>query len=122
MASNLTKAEFIAELRAGTKNFSLMAIDVFRSLPDSEEGRIIGKQFLRSSLSVGFNYRAVCRSRSKAEFYSKLCITIEEADQTLFWLEILMDSKIVHKNKTSKFENEGQEIMSILSTARKNTK
>jgi four helix bundle protein len=99
-----------------------MAIRIFQELPRSGEAKIIGNQFLRSALSVGANYRAVCRARSKAEFYAKLSITVEEADETLFWVEILIESEIVAKDKISKFEAEGHEIIAILSAARSNTK
>jgi four helix bundle protein len=71
-----------------TKVFVLDAIKFYQSLPKTEEAKMIGRQFMRSSSSVGANYRAACRSRSKAEFYSKLSIVVEEADETAFWLEI----------------------------------
>jgi four helix bundle protein len=90
-------------------------------LPKTEEWAIIGKQFLRSALSVGANYRAVCRARAKAEFFAKLSITIEEADESLFWLEILTESQIVASDNVQNFEKEGKEIVSVLSVARKNT-
>ena len=122
MTSVSAKDVFVAKMRTRTKQFGLMAIRIFQELPRSGEAKIIGNQFLRSSLSVGANYRAVCRARSKAEFYAKLSITVEEADETLFWVEILIESEIVAKDKISKFEAEGQEIIAILSAARSNTK
>ena len=82
------KEVFVEEFKKRTKQFVLRSIKLFQSLPQTEEARIIGKQFLRSSSSVGSNYRAVCRARSKAEFYAKLSIVVEEADESLFWLEI----------------------------------
>jgi four helix bundle protein len=122
MTSASAKGVFVAKMRTRTKQFGLMAIRIFQELPRSGEAKIIGNQFLRSSLSVGANYRAVCRARSKAEFYAKLSITVEEADETLFWVEILIESEIVAKDKISKFEAEGHEIIAILSAARSNTK
>ncbi|WP_305952818.1 four helix bundle protein [Emticicia oligotrophica] len=86
-----------------------------------DEAKIIGKQLLRSASSVGSNYRAVCRARSQAEFYSKLSITIEEAEESLFWLEILVESNIVAKNKLHELIKEAEEIVKVLSKARKNT-
>jgi four helix bundle protein len=77
-----------------TKNFALDNIRFFKSLPKTDEARIIGKQLLRSSTSVASNYRAACRSRSRQEFYAKICIVVEESDETLFWLELLADSGI----------------------------
>ena len=109
-------------MRMRTRKFSLDAIKIFRILPTTGESQIIGKQFLRSALSVGANYRAVCRARSKAEFFAKLSITIEEADEVLFWIDILHDSGIVNHDKFSTFEQDGKEIVAILSTARKHTK
>ena len=116
------KEIFVAAMRARTKEFAMMSIGIFRDLPKSGEARIMGDQFLRSSLSVASNYRAVCRARSKAEFFAKLSITVEELDESLFWYEILVDSGIVPKSGISKFETEGQELLAILSKARKTTK
>jgi four helix bundle protein len=78
------KEQFVERMRMRTKMFSLDAIRIFKILPTTSESQIIGKQFLRSALSVGANYRAVCRARSKAEFFAKLSITLEEADEVLF--------------------------------------
>jgi four helix bundle protein len=119
---NNSKEEFVEKFRKRTKAFSLEALKLFQKLPKTEEAKIIGKQFLRSALSVGANYRAVCRSRSKAEFYAKLSITIEEADETMFWIEILKESQILRSDSISQFEKEGKEIVAVLSTARSNTK
>jgi four helix bundle protein len=66
---------------------------MYRKLPRKEEARVIGKQILRSGTSIGANYRAACRSRSKAEFTAKLGIVLEEADETVFWLELLLQAK-----------------------------
>lgn len=116
-----TKEEFIQKLLAKTKDLTLHSIKVFQALPKTEEAKIIGRQFLRSSTSVGANYRAVCRARSKAEYYSKLSITLEEADETMFWLEIIIESGLLAKNKLSTMLDEYEEIVKILSKARKNT-
>ncbi len=115
------KNDFIEEFKKRTKDFTLRNIKVFQSLPKTEEAKIIGKQLLRSASSVGANYRAVCRARSQAEFYAKLSITIEEADESLFWLEILVESNIVPENKLSELMKEAEEITKVLSRARKNT-
>ena len=115
------KEAFIEEFKKRTKAFTLRNIKVFQSLPKTEEAKIIGKQLIRSASSVGSNYRAVCRARSQAEFYSKLSITIEEADESLFWLEILVESNIVAENKLHELIKEAEEIVKVLSKARKNT-
>ena len=116
------KNAFATALQARTKEFVLRSIKVFRALPPTEEARIIGKQFLRSASSVGANYRAVCRARSQNEFFSKLSITVEEADESLFWLEIISESGILPVEKLAPIMKESEEIIKILSRARKNTK
>jgi len=79
-----------------TKKFVVDNIKFFRTLPKTEEAKIIGRQLLRSSSSVGANYRAACRARSKAEFHSKLSTVVEESDESVFWLEILVEAEIVN--------------------------
>jgi four helix bundle protein len=96
-----------------TKVFAIRAIRLCRSLPASQEGRIICRQLLRSATSVGANYRAVCRSRSSAEFIAKLGIVLEEADETLFWLELLVDGGIASPEKCSALRQEANELVSI---------
>ncbi len=75
------------ELRERTKRFAIAVVRLFRSLPRTDEARVIGRQLLRSATSVAANYRAVCRARSKAEFIAKVGVVVEEADETVFWLE-----------------------------------
>ena len=117
-----SKDVFIEEFKKRTKLFTLRSIKLFQALPKTEEARIFGKQFLRSASSVGANYRAVCRARSQAEFYAKLSITIEEADESLFWLEILGESEIIPESRLTELMKEAEEIVKVLSKARKNTK
>jgi four helix bundle protein len=111
--------EFAEGFRNRTKAFALRIIKLFQSLPKTDEARIIGKQLLRASTSTAANYRAACRARSQAEFNSKLSICVEEADETLFWLEILVESGIIEKNKLELLMKESTEIVSILSKSRK---
>ena len=92
---------FNDEFRDRTKQFALRIIKLFRSLPKTEEARIIGKQLLRSGCSVGANFRAATRARSNAEFYSKLSIVVEEADESAFWMELLIESEIMPGKKLS---------------------
>ena len=113
------KIDFITALKARTKQFVLDSIRFYQSLPKTEEARIIGRQYMRSSSSVGANYRAACRSRSKAEFHSKLSIVVEEADESAFWLEILSDSEIVRAVEVSALLKEANEILAIVAKARK---
>jgi four helix bundle protein len=115
------KEEFVEDFKRRTKEFVLRSVRVFQALPKTEEAQILGKQFLRSASSTGANYRAACRARSKAEFYAKLSITIEEADESLFWMEILVESKTIPPNRLENLMQEVTEIVKVLSKARKNT-
>lgn len=99
------KARFVESLKLRTKNIALQAINLSREIPKSEEGKIVHRQLIRSATSVGANYRAACRGRSKAEYFAKLSITVEETDETLYWLEILEEANIVKCN-LSKFKND----------------
>ncbi|MDB5226261.1 MAG: four helix bundle protein [Bacteroidota bacterium] len=110
-----TKSKFADELKQRTKKFAVDSIHHFRKLPKTDEARIIGKQFLRSATSVAANYRAVCRARSDAEFYSKLCIVVEEIDETVLWLEIMEESDIAQSKSLLK---ESDELMRILSVSK----
>jgi four helix bundle protein len=83
------------QLQARTKAFAIRIIKAFARLPRDEAARIIGKQFLRSEISLAANYRAACRARSAADFISKVSIVAEETDETLFWLELLVESELV---------------------------
>jgi four helix bundle protein len=109
------KSDFATELKNRTKKFAIESIRHFRKLPKTDEAQIIGKQFLRSSTSVAANYRAVCRARSEAEFYSKLCIVVEEIDETVLWLEIMDESDI---SKSEALYKEADELMKIMSVSK----
>jgi four helix bundle protein len=111
-----SKSKFADEMKKRTKKFAIDSIHHFRKLPNTDEARIIGKQFLRSSTSVAANYRAVCRARSNAEFYSKLCIVVEEIDETVFWLEVMQDAEIA---KSESLFKEADELMRILSVSKR---
>ena len=105
------------ELRQRTKKFSIDIIHFIKSLPKSDEGKIISNQLIRSATSVGANYRAVCVARSNAEFYAKLCIVVEEADETIYWLEIL--NEITRSNsELDRLLKESNELTSIFSKSR----
>ena len=118
MESN-NKIDFINALKTRTKQFVLNSIKLYQSLPKTEESKIIGRQFIRSSSSVGANYRAACRSRSQAEFYAKMSIVVEEADETAFWIEILTESRITNSNQSAELLKEANEILAIVAKARK---
>jgi four helix bundle protein len=90
----LVRAE---ELKARTKRFAIRIVRLSQSLPKTNEARVIGNQVLRSGTSIAANYRATCRARSRAEFLAKLGIVVEEADETVFWLELLEETGILAK-------------------------
>ncbi len=114
--------EFAEVMKGRTKALALRIITLFQNLPKNEEARIIGKQLLRSSTSVAANYRAACRARSNAEYFSKICIVVEESDETLFWIELLIEANIVKENKLSALKQEILEILSILSKTKRSIK
>jgi four helix bundle protein len=114
-----TGQSFNEAMRGRTKQTALRVIRLFQQLPRTAEAGILGKQLLRSGTSVAANFRAACRGRSTAEWFSKLCICVEEADETLFWLEMLGDAAIVPKARLQQLEQEYLEIVSVLATARK---
>ncbi len=118
----MTNYEFGQLIQYRTKHFALQVIQLFNSLNADASAKIIGKQLLRSATSVAANYRAALRARSKREFYSKLCIVVEETDESLFWLEILEESKIAQKDSLDHLKLEITELLKILSKARKNAK
>ena len=92
---------------------------MFRRLPKTEEAKIMGRQVLRSGTSVAANYRAVCRARSKAEFAAKLGIVVEEADETVFWLELLVESGIVPEERARGLTDEAKELLAIFVVSRR---
>ena len=113
---------FAEEFKARTKKIAVDVIIYCKSLPKSDEAFIIKKQLIRSSTSVAANYRAVCRARSDAEFFSKLSIVVEEADESVFWLEIIKDAEISNTKETSSILNEATEILKIVAKSRKTLK
>ena len=101
------------ELKLRTKNFSLTIIDLVEKLPNSISVRVVANQIVKSGTSVGANYRAVCRARSDREFVSKMNIVLEEADETLFWIEIIMDKQWINKPELEVIWKEGNELTAI---------
>lgn len=101
------------EMKVRTKRFSLMVIDLAEKLPNSNVIRSIAIQIVRSGTSVGANYRAVCRARSDKEFISKMNIVLEEADETLFWLEIIKEKMWIAKEELETLLKEANELTAI---------
>jgi four helix bundle protein len=105
------------QLRVRTKAFALRILKLARAMPRTEEGRVIGRQILRSGTSVGANYRAVCRARSRAEFVAKMGIVVEEADETGFWLELIIEGAILPKGKVDSLLTETNELIRIFAAS-----
>lgn len=106
-------------LKERTQEFALRIIKLINALPNTIIGRAISNQLIRSGTSVGANYRAVCRGRSKAEFISKLGTVIEEADESAFWLEIIIKSKLIQKGLVEPLLKEANEIVAIMVSSKK---
>ena len=107
------------ELKARTKQFALRVVTLVEVLPDSVRGRVIADQITRSATSVGANYRATCRARSRAEFIAKIGVVEEEADETDFWLELIIESKIRRAKQILPLLNEANEFVAIMAASRK---
>ena len=101
-------------LKQRTKEYALQVIRLVRALPAKPEGWVIGKQLLRSGTSVGANYRAACRARSRAEFVAKLGIVIEEADESAFWLDLIIESGLLKEDLVEPILKETDEILAIM--------
>ncbi len=110
------------EMRQRTKQFSYRVLKLFRALPRNAEGYIVGKQLLRSGTSVAANYRAVCRARSKAEFIAKLGVVLEEADESVFWLEFIDDNEILKKSRVAALLNEARQLTAIFAASQATAK
>jgi four helix bundle protein len=111
------------ELKKRTKDFALKIINTVESLPKSKTGDVIGRQLLRSGTSVGANYRSACRARSSADFISKMTIVEEEADESIYWMELLIEGGLLDKQRLNSNISEAKELLSItvssINTARK---
>ena len=107
------------QLRARAKAFALRVIRMSQSLPRTREANVISQQVLRSATGMAANYRAAGRSRSKAEFVAKIGVVIEEADETVFWLEILADGGLVKPAKLENLQAEANELLAIFAASRR---
>ncbi|MFH0895351.1 MAG: four helix bundle protein [Bacteroidota bacterium] len=110
------------ELKKRTKNFALEVMKLIRELPSGIESSVISHQLIRAATSVAANYRAACRTRSHAEFLSKIKIVEEEADESSFWLELVVDAKLLSIKKVQPCLNESSELTAIFSATAKTTK
>ena len=113
------KAVSTADLKAGTKHFALRVMKLVDAFPRTIQGRATANQIIRSATSVAANYRAACRARSRAEFIAKIGVVEEEADETAFWLELIIDSGLLKDAKIRPLLTEAGELVAIMAASRK---
>ena len=106
------------DLRKRTKQFALRIMKLVAALPKSIEGRVVGNQLIRSGTSVGTNYRAACKGRSKAEFIAKLGIVEEEADESAYWMELIIEGDLLKEELVQPLLDEANEIAAIMAASR----
>jgi four helix bundle protein len=106
------------ELKKRTKLFALRILKLVAVLPNNLSGRTVGGQLIRSGTSVGSNYRAACRGRSRAEFIAKLGIVEEEADESAFWLELIIEGALLTENCVKPLLDEANELTRIMASSR----
>jgi four helix bundle protein len=107
------------EMKQRTKGFALRVLKLIDSLPETRSGRVLAGQLGRSGTSVGANYRAACRSRSRAEMVSKLSIVEEEADESEFWMELVVDHGVMTAMQLAPLRKEASEIVAMMVASRK---
>jgi four helix bundle protein len=110
------------DMKARTRAFGLRIIRLAESLPDTPTARVIRNQMLRCGPAVGANYRAACRAKSKPDFISKMGNVEEEADETIYWMEMLIDADILKRDRIANLMDEGDQILSIVISSIKTTK
>ena len=110
------------DLKKRTKQFGLRIIKLVESLPNSKAANVIGNQLLSCATSVGSNYRSACRARSKKDFISKIGIVEEEADESAYWLEVLIEAGIVRPKQVAELLAEANELTAIMASSRKTAK
>jgi len=114
-----SKEEFIAWFQKKSKQFAIDIIKFCRTLPPDQAARVISYQIIKSATSVAANYRAACRGRSQAEFFSKICIVVEEADESVFWLEMIEGTGFkIDSIELKRLQQEADEILAITAKAK----
>src|SRR5437016_4695095 len=107
------------QMKARTKAYAVRVVKLVQSLPRNRECDILASQLLRCGTSVGANYRAVCRAKSTADFINKLRIVEEECDESLFWMELLVDNSLVRPSRLAGLMKEADEILAIVVSSAK---
>ena len=105
------------DLKDRTKQFALRVMHLVDSLPDTPKGRAVASQLVRSGMSIAANYRAACRGRSHAEFISKIGVAEEEADETVLWLELIVEDKLLPEKKIAPLLQEANELTAIMAAS-----
>ena len=109
-------------LQDRTKSLALRVMTLIDHLPNTTKGRVIADQIMRSATSVASNYRAACRGRSRAEFVSKLGVVLEEADETMLWLELISEGHLLPKKRVEGLIEEANELTAIMFSAQRTTR
>ena len=110
------------ELRARTRAFAVAVMDLADQFPSGRKGRILGDQLFRAATSVGANYRAACKARSRAEFVAKIGIVEEEADECQYWLELIDDAGLGDEDVVANLAREARELTAIMAASRKSAR
>ena len=113
----MNNLEFGIKMQQRTRAFAVQIVKFFIKLPKTDEARVMGKQLLRAGTSVGANYRAVCRSKSDADFISKMGTVVEEADESGYWLDLLEASGVCVQNAVQPLKAEAEELLRIFSAS-----
>jgi four helix bundle protein len=113
----MNKLEFAIKMQERTKSFAIQVIKFFGRLPKTDEARVLGRQLLRSATSVAANYRAVCRSKSGADFIHKLGTVVEEADESLLWLQLLEEAGLCPSPLAAPLKSEADELLRVFQTS-----
>jgi len=109
--------EFGEKMKLRTKAFAVQIVRFYKNLPKTDEARVLGRQVLRSGTSVAANYRAVCRAKSQPDFVSKMGTVVEEADETLLWLELFEEAEVFPAQKLTDLKREADELLRIFSSS-----
>jgi four helix bundle protein len=106
------------DLKRRTKQFALRILKLVSALPNTVQGRAIGGQLVRAGTAVGANYRATCRSRSRAEFVARIGVVEEEADESAFWMELIVEGEILREEQVKSLLTEANELAKIMASSR----
>jgi four helix bundle protein len=118
----LNSLQKAAELRPRTKALAIRIVKLYRSLPHLPDAQTLGKQVLRSGTSVAANYRAVWRARSKVEFIAKMSVVLEEADETVFWGELLTETGVLSEECTKDLLKEANALIAVFGASLRTSK